>query len=92
MMYMFIGLRHEITEICSINQKHRSNRTVTLNLCLEIHFENPGLRNASLDFVNTMFFYAFAAIILAIHFASRRFSCSRVFDPFLVLSKLRYVS
>ena len=26
----FIGLRHEITEICSINRKHRSNWTVTL--------------------------------------------------------------
>ena len=24
-IYRFIGLRHEITEICSINQKHRSN-------------------------------------------------------------------
>ena len=24
-IYRFIGLRHEITEICSINRKHRSN-------------------------------------------------------------------
>ena len=30
MIYRFIGLRHEITEICSINRKHRSNWTVTL--------------------------------------------------------------
>ena len=29
-IYRFIGLRHEITEICSINRKHRSNWTVTL--------------------------------------------------------------
>ena len=29
-IYRFVGLRHEITEICSINQKHRSNWTVTL--------------------------------------------------------------
>ena len=29
-IYRFIGLRHEITELCSINRKHRSNRTVTL--------------------------------------------------------------
>ena len=31
-MYRFIGLRHEITEMCSINRKHRSNWTVTLIL------------------------------------------------------------
>ena len=29
--YRFIGLRHEITEICSINRKHRSNWTATLS-------------------------------------------------------------
>ena len=29
-MYRFVGLRHELTKICSINQKHRSNWTVTL--------------------------------------------------------------
>ena len=29
-IYRLIGLRHEITEICSINRKHRSNWTVTL--------------------------------------------------------------
>ena len=31
-MYRFIGLRHEITEIFSINRKHHSNWTVTLSL------------------------------------------------------------
>ena len=30
LLYRFIGLRHEITEICSINRKHHSNWTVTL--------------------------------------------------------------
>ena len=30
MIYRFIGLRLEITEICSINRKHRWNWTVTL--------------------------------------------------------------
>ena len=25
LIYRFIGLQHEITEICSINRKHRSN-------------------------------------------------------------------
>ena len=31
MIYRFIALRHEITEICSINRKQSSNWTVTLN-------------------------------------------------------------
>ena len=30
-IYRFIRLRHEITEICSVNRKHRSNWTVTLS-------------------------------------------------------------
>ena len=33
-MYRFIGLRHEITKICSINQKHCSNWTVTFAVLL----------------------------------------------------------
>ena len=33
-IYRFIGLRHETTEICSINWKHSSNWTVTLNTLL----------------------------------------------------------
>ena len=31
MIYRFIGLRHEIAEICSINRKHHLNWTVTLS-------------------------------------------------------------
>ena len=30
-IYRFIGLRDEVSEICSINRKHRSNWTVTLS-------------------------------------------------------------
>ena len=29
-MYRFVGFRYEITEICTINRKHDSKRTVTL--------------------------------------------------------------
>ena len=52
-IYRFIGLRHEITEICPISQKHRSNWTVTLthywkspNLfyCTLSHCGNPPRR------------------------------------------------
>ena len=38
MIYRFIRLRHEITEICSINRKYRSNWTVTLNLTIRDRF------------------------------------------------------
>ena len=73
-IYRFIVLRHEITEICSVNRKHRSNRAVTLRrthgMSHPITTKTTAEMTAGLVFLhNVMIFavFSFGIVSLTLH-------------------------